>query len=288
MRRITGTTRTREYCLGRALDYDWLSENSRAADRGAWAWDRARLWRSLALVARPAGSTDPAHLDPEGDTARAWCLSASSLARKTVLEGREREDDEAQGSRRLGRRGRPLRWRADQASRPCARRRQAHGRPAFWIEQLAAGLEFPWAMAFEPNGDILITERTGHIKIWRKGRIVGELKNVPKVLIALSYDGLFDIDLDPDFATNHTLYLTFIDGQNNERQGRLWKGRLEGDRLVDGHVIYTVQPSPPPGGPFVYRTLFLPDKTLLFAVGSGDESGAALVQRKDKRHRQDP
>ena len=52
MWRITGTTFTREECLRRALQEDWMSENVPSRDGAARAWAMARKWRSLALVAK--------------------------------------------------------------------------------------------------------------------------------------------------------------------------------------------------------------------------------------------
>ncbi len=53
MRRISSVTETREQCLRKALQYEWQSENSRSEVAAAWAWDQARLWRSMTLVAEP-------------------------------------------------------------------------------------------------------------------------------------------------------------------------------------------------------------------------------------------
>jgi hypothetical protein len=54
MRVIRGTSRTQEECLRRALEYEWLAENSPDPNAAAYAWDRGRLWRSLSYVANPA------------------------------------------------------------------------------------------------------------------------------------------------------------------------------------------------------------------------------------------
>jgi hypothetical protein len=56
MRRIGTTTKTREECLRRALEYEWLAGNGPHTAGAAYAWDQARFWRSLALVAQPAAS----------------------------------------------------------------------------------------------------------------------------------------------------------------------------------------------------------------------------------------
>jgi hypothetical protein len=54
MRVIRSTSRTKEECLRRALEYEWMAENSPAPNAAAYAWNRARLWRSLSYVADPS------------------------------------------------------------------------------------------------------------------------------------------------------------------------------------------------------------------------------------------
>lgn len=58
MRRIAETTETKERCLGRALEFEWLAENSLRPSAVAYALYRARYWRSLALVARSSYEPD--------------------------------------------------------------------------------------------------------------------------------------------------------------------------------------------------------------------------------------
>jgi len=62
MRRITTTTKTREECQGRAIEMEWMAENSPSPAGEAHAWDQARLWRSLALLAPPANRQDTSTL----------------------------------------------------------------------------------------------------------------------------------------------------------------------------------------------------------------------------------
>jgi hypothetical protein len=62
MRRVTETEITREACLRRSLDYEWAAENSPNPKGAVEAWDKARSWRSLALVAKPGA---PALTNPE-------------------------------------------------------------------------------------------------------------------------------------------------------------------------------------------------------------------------------
>ena len=74
---------------------------------------------------------------------------------------------------------------------------------------LAEGLVHPWGMAFLPNGDLVVTERAGGIRVLKKdGTLTPRLSNVPEVA-AVNQGGMLDITLDPDFEDNNTLYFCF-------------------------------------------------------------------------------
>ena len=71
------------------------------------------------------------------------------------------------------------------------------------------GLRNPWSMAFLPNGDMLVTERGGQLRIVRNGRLLPEpVPGVPAVR-AMGQGGLQDVVLHPDFASNQYIYLSY-------------------------------------------------------------------------------
>jgi aldose sugar dehydrogenase len=75
----------------------------------------------------------------------------------------------------------------------------------FRVVEVADGLEHPWAMAFLPDGDVLITERPGRLRILREGVLdPAPLEGVPEVY-ASGQGGLLDVALDPDFASNRLI-----------------------------------------------------------------------------------
>lgn len=79
------------------------------------------------------------------------------------------------------------------------------------VETVAKGLEHPWALAFLPDGRMLVTERPGRIRIvTARGEVSAPLANVPKVS-ARSQGGLLDIILDRDFARTRTVYFSYAE-----------------------------------------------------------------------------
>ena len=88
------------------------------------------------------------------------------------------------------------------------------------IETLATGLTGAWAMAFLPDGNILITENGGsmHIVHPSTGFVSAPLAGVPPVK-ATAAQGLHDVVLDPDFARNRTIYFTYFAPPKGESAG---------------------------------------------------------------------
>ena len=151
----------------------------------------------------------------------------------------------------------------------------------FWVEDYVRGLDFPWSFSWLPNGDMLVTERLGKLKLVRNGKVINEIKNVPNVISSSPFDGLLDIKIDPDFKENSLVYLSYTKGNTTNRTGVVYRARLENNSLVDGEEIYNTSPAAPTGGPNITKLLFLKDKSLIFAVGSSGQHAYNMVQRLD-------
>src|SRR5690606_33235498 len=79
------------------------------------------------------------------------------------------------------------------------------------VERLAT-LEFPWGMALLPDGGMLITEKPGRLRIWADGQLSEPVEGVPESVYRDSKSeqgGLMDVAVDPDFANNSLVYLSF-------------------------------------------------------------------------------
>ena len=151
----------------------------------------------------------------------------------------------------------------------------------YWVEDYTKDLNFPWAITWLPNGDLLVTERLGKIKLIRKGNIISELQGVPEVMVSSPFDGLLDIKIDPDFKTSPYIYLSFTKGTTTERVGVVYRAKIEGNKLVDGEEIFNTSPPAPTGGPNITRINFLSDKSIVAAVGSSGQHAYGMVQRLD-------
>jgi glucose/arabinose dehydrogenase len=102
------------------------------------------------------------------------------------------------------------------------------------VSVVARGLSHPWALAFMPDGDMLVTERPGRLRVIRNGRIdPTPIAGVPPARIE-GNGGLMDVALHPRFAENRLVYLTYTKPVENGRgTPALARGRLDGGTLTE-------------------------------------------------------
>jgi len=135
-------------------------------------------------------------------------------------------------------------------------------------ETVAQGLVHPWALAFLPDGRMLVTERPGRLRIVTlDGQVSEPLAGVPAVY-ARGQGGLLDVALDPRFAENRLVYLSYAEpGEGNLAGTAVARGRLGEGRLEDVRVIYRQQPKVPGGGHYGSRLVFARDGLLFITQG---------------------
>ena len=107
------------------------------------------------------------------------------------------------------------------------------------IETVATGLEHPWAVALLPDGRFLVTERPGRLRrISADGAVSPPLAGVPEVF-ADGQGGLLDVVLDPDFARNQRVWLSYAEPGPDDTAGTAVATATLGDAaLSDLRVIY--------------------------------------------------
>jgi len=89
----------------------------------------------------------------------------------------------------------------------------------FNVETVAEGFTRAFCFSFLPDGRILVGERPGHIKIVGKDGKVSEVEGLPSNLYA--QQGLFEVRADRAFATNRTIYLTYVALPDGVEPGKL-------------------------------------------------------------------
>jgi glucose/arabinose dehydrogenase len=137
------------------------------------------------------------------------------------------------------------------------------------VETVASGLEHPWALALLPDGRILVTERPGRLRlVSRDGQLSAPLGGVPAVF-ARGQGGLLDVALDPDFANNRLVYLSYAEpGEEEGTAGTaVARGRLGDGRLEAVQVIYRQRPKLRGGGHYGSRLVFARDGKLFVTQG---------------------
>ncbi len=133
---------------------------------------------------------------------------------------------------------------------------------------VARGLEHPWALAFLPDGRMLVTERAGCMRIVeRNGTLGAPLGGLPAVA-ASGQGGLLDVVLHPQFERNRLVYWTFSEAGDGGAATAVARGRLEGNALHDVRVIFRQLPKVGGGNHFGSRLVFARDGRLF--VGLGD------------------
>ena len=107
------------------------------------------------------------------------------------------------------------------------------------IETVASGLEHPWAVALLPDGGFRVTERPGRLRrISADGTVSAPLAGVPAVF-AEGQGGLLDVVLDPDFARNQRIWLSYAEPGPDDTAGTAVATATLGDAaLSDLRVIY--------------------------------------------------
>jgi glucose/arabinose dehydrogenase len=136
-------------------------------------------------------------------------------------------------------------------------------------EEVLDGLNRPWAMAWLPDGRMLITERPGQLRLVKDGKLQPTaIAGLPPVL-AVRQGGLLDVAVDPDFAENGLIYLSYAHGTEEANHLRVLRAKLAGSTLTDAKVIFESNRDKPGGQHFGSRFLWLADDTLLISIGDG-------------------
>lgn len=145
----------------------------------------------------------------------------------------------------------------------------------YTVETVADGLEYPWGMTFLPDGDALVTERAGRLRVLRDGRLLDTpVAGVPEVAVG-GQGGLFDVILHPEFANNRLLFLSYAHETGDGRTTRVARAEYVDGGLQNLQVIFEALPRSNTTRHFAGRLAFDLDGYLYVPVGDrGDRPRA--------------
>ena len=141
--------------------------------------------------------------------------------------------------------------------------------PAYEVETIAKDLDFPWSLAFLPDGNLLVTERSGQIRMVSAGSVSEPLSGLPNNIYAKGQGGVLDVVLHPDYGSNGWLYLSYVVGSDDKNALQVMRAKLSGNQLTQQQTIFTVSPFKDTPVHFAGRMTFLPDNSLLITSGDG-------------------
>lgn len=135
------------------------------------------------------------------------------------------------------------------------------------IETVIEGVRVPWSMAWLPDGNMLVTERSGELYRVSDGQLIA-IEGLPQIH-ANGQGGLLDIALHPQYGSNGWLYLSYasLDGAGEGSHTAVMRARLQDDKLVDTEVLYKGDGNSTRGQHYGGRIAFDSAGYLFFSIG---------------------
>lgn len=152
---------------------------------------------------------------------------------------------------------------------PDANHVHEYGGYRFRLVPVAEGLENPWALAFLPNGDMLVTERAGRLRVVRDGVLAPEaVQGLPPIRVG-GQGGLLDVVVHPEFASNQLVYISYSkpSADNETATTAIIRGRLQGSALVDVEEIFLADAWSTGRGHYGSRLAFDDEGMLFITIG---------------------
>lgn len=139
----------------------------------------------------------------------------------------------------------------------------------FRVVTVAEGLDTPWSMAWLPNGDMLVTERPGRLRVVRSGVLDPDpVPGVPPVH-ARGQGGLLDVVLHPSFESNRLIYFSYskAGAEPDQSTTAVVRGRFDGRSLTDVEEIFEAEAWGERNGHYGSRLAFDAAGYLFITVG---------------------
>lgn len=144
------------------------------------------------------------------------------------------------------------------------------------IVTLVKGLSHPWALAFLPDGRLLVTERAGRLRLVSADFKLdpAPIDGLPRV-VQHGQGGLMDVALHPRYAENGWVYLSYAAPGDGGVGTEVARARLKGNRLEDVQIVFRMQPKTGGGRHFGSRLVFDRNGFLFITLGDRGEQDRA-------------
>lgn len=146
---------------------------------------------------------------------------------------------------------------------------EASSNVAIDVQEVAQGLDHPWAIVFLPDGRMLVTERAGQMRIvTRAGAISAPIAGLPAVR-AHGQGGLLDVVLGPSFASDRMIYWSYVEPRSGGSGTTVARGRLNeaATRVEHVQIIFRQVPAARAGGHHGSRLVFDREGRLYITLG---------------------
>lgn len=137
------------------------------------------------------------------------------------------------------------------------------------VQEVARGLEHPWAVEIMPDGRMLVTERAGRLRvISANGAVSAPVAGLPEILVR-GQGGLLDVALSPNFERDRMIYWSFSEARDGGNGTSVARGVLSADatRVSNVQVIFRQVPAWDSNGHFGSRLVFDREGRLYVTLG---------------------
>lgn len=157
------------------------------------------------------------------------------------------------------------------------------------VETVVTGLDMPWATAFLPDGRLLVTERTGKLRLVKDGKIdPKEITGLPELLYK-GQGGLLDVVLHPDYAKNGWIYISYSSpkaagepGDDGGANTAMLRAKLKDHALTDVQILFKALPNVKSNPHFGGRIIFDNKGYVFLSLGERGQMEKAQDLSKDQ------
>lgn len=144
------------------------------------------------------------------------------------------------------------------------------------VGTVAEGLSYPWSLVFLPDGDILVSERSGRLRLISDGKLKPEpVPGLPE-LFARGEGGLLGLAIHPRFQENRWLYFAYVHGDAERSTVRLGRARYRDESLSEQQLLFQAGPGAGSAHHYGGRVLF--DREGYVYLTLGDRGQPAQAQ----------